>query len=50
MNKKVFIEKLVPKLNINKDEARIILNGVLEVCAEIFYEYKTLRLVCEPPL
>ena len=45
MNKKIFIEKLAPKLNVNQDEARIILNGVLEVCAEIFHEYKTLRLV-----
>ena len=35
MNKKIFIEKLAPKLNVNQDEARIILNGVLEVCAEM---------------
>lgn len=45
MNKKIFIEKLAPKLNVNQDEARIILNSVLEVCAEIFHEHKTLRLV-----
>lgn len=40
MNKADLIAKLTPKLNINQDEARVVLNSVLEVITEALVEEK----------
>ena len=45
MNKADLIAKLAPKLNINQDEARVVLNSVLEVITEALVEDKNIRLV-----
>ena len=45
MNKADLIAKLAPKLNITQDEARIVLNSVLEVITEALVEEKNVRLV-----
>lgn len=45
MNKADLIAKLAPKLNINQDEARVVLNSVLEVITEALVEDKNVRLV-----
>ena len=45
MNKADLIAKLAPKLNITQDEARIVLNSVLEVITEALVEDKNVRLV-----
>ena len=45
MNKADLIAKLAPKLNINQDEARVVLNSVLEVITEALVEEKNVRLV-----
>ena len=45
MNKADLITKLAPRLNINQDEARVVLNSVLEVITEALVEEKNLRLV-----
>ena len=37
MNKADIIAKLAPKLYITQDEARVILNSVLEVFTEAFH-------------
>jgi len=34
MNKQDIISELAPKLNVNQDEARIVLNSVLDVLAD----------------
>ena len=44
MNKADLIAKLAPKLNITQDEARIVLNSVLEVITEALVEDKNERL------
>ena len=38
MNKQDVIRELAPKLNVNQDEARVILNKVLEVLANSLTE------------
>ena len=38
MNKLDIIKELAPKLNVNQDEARVILNTVLEVLADSLTE------------
>ena len=45
MNKADLIAKLAPKLNINQDEARVVLNSVLDVITEALVEEKNVRLV-----
>ena len=45
MNKADIIAKLAPKLYITQDEARVILNSVLEVFTEALVEDKNIRLV-----
>ena len=45
MNKADLIAKLAPKLNINQDEARVVLNSVLDVITEALVEDKNVRLV-----
>ena len=45
MNKADLIAKLAPKLNINQDEERVVLNSVLEVITEALVEDKNIRLV-----
>ena len=45
MNKADIIAKLAPKLYITQDEARVILNSVLEVFTEALVEEKSLKLV-----
>jgi len=45
MNKADLIAKLAPKLNINQDEERVVLNSVLEVITEALVEEKNVRLV-----
>ena len=45
MNKADLIAKLAPRLNINQDEARVVLNSVLEVITEALVEDKNVRLV-----
>ena len=45
MNKADIIAKLAPKLYITQDEARVILNSVLEVFTEALVEEKSLELV-----
>ena len=34
MNKQDIISELAPKLNVNQDEARVVLNSVLDVLAD----------------
>ncbi len=38
MNKLDVIKELAPKLNVNQDDARVILNSVLEVLANSLAE------------
>lgn len=45
MNKKIVINKLKDRLNLNKDETRKILNETLAVFDEVFQEHDMLRLV-----
>lgn len=48
MNKQDIIRELAPKINTNQDEARVILNSVLEVLSDAFNELEEgerLRLV-----
>jgi DNA-binding protein HU-beta len=45
MNKADLIAKLAPKLNISQDEARVVLNSVLDVITEALVEEKNVRLV-----
>ena len=45
MNKADLIEKLAPKLYITQDEARVVLNSVLEVITEALVEEKNVKLV-----
>ena len=45
MNKADLIAKLAPKLNITQDEARVVLNSVLDVITEALVEEKNVRLV-----
>ena len=45
MNKADLIAKLAPKLNISQDEARVILNSVLDVITNALVEEKILKLV-----
>ena len=45
MNKADMIVKLAPKLNVNQDEARVILNSVLEVIEEGLIESKSVVFV-----
>lgn len=45
MNKADLIARLAPKLNINQDHARIVVNTVLETLAEGLSEDKNVRLV-----
>ena len=45
MNKADLIAKLAPKLNITQDEARVVLNSVLDVITEALVEDKNVRLV-----
>lgn len=45
MNKKIVINKLKNRLNLNEDETRKILNETLAVFDEVFQEHEMLRLV-----
>lgn len=45
MNKADLIAKLAPKLNISQDEARVVLNSVLDVITDALVEEKILKLV-----
>ena len=45
MNKAEINDKLARKLNMKQDEARIVLNSVLEVITEALVEEKNVRLV-----
>ncbi|MDV2489209.1 HU family DNA-binding protein [Acinetobacter johnsonii] len=45
MNKADIIAKLAPKLYMTQDEARIVLNSVLEVFTEALVEDKSIKLV-----
>lgn len=45
MNKKIVINKLKDRLNLNEDETRKILNETLAVFDEVFQEHDMLRLV-----
>ena len=40
MNKADLIAKLAPKLNISQDEARVVLNSVLDVITEALLKKK----------
>ena len=45
MNKKIVINKLKHRLNLNEDETRKILNETLAVFDEVFQEHDMLRLI-----
>ncbi|MBF7684014.1 MULTISPECIES: HU family DNA-binding protein [Acinetobacter] len=45
MNKAELLAKLAPKLYVTQDEARVILNAVLETFEESLVETKDIRLV-----